>query len=60
MNYLHPKLFQNKEWGTANVRKATLDDLKNNRVYQLEPLNDIDTFDDIKDYDVFKPYLTKS
>jgi hypothetical protein len=59
MNYLHPKLFQNKEWGTANVRKATLDDLKNHRVYQLELLNDIDTFDDIKDYDVFKPYFIK-
>lgn len=59
MKKLHEKVFQNKDWGTETVRQDTLSDLKDNTVHLLETLNDIDVFDDIKDYDIFKPYLTK-
>jgi len=57
MKTLHPKIFEHKEWGTDTVRKDTLNDLKTKKVALLEPLNDIDVFDDVKDYDIFKPYL---
>lgn len=60
MKKLHEKVFTNKDWGTETVRKDTLSDLKNNKVSLLETLNDIDVFEDIKDYEVFKPYLTKT
>ena len=59
MKTIKPEIFQNKEWGTSTVRAATLADLKDEKVVLLEPLNDIDVFDDIKDYEVFKPYLIK-
>lgn len=59
MKTIKPEVFQNKEWGTSTVRAATLADLKDEKVALLEPLNDIDVFDDIKDYEVFKPYLIK-
>ena len=47
----HPAIFKNKEWGTSSVRKDTLEDLKNNKVYLLNELNDIDVYDDLKKYD---------
>ncbi len=56
MNTLHPKLFKNKSWGTETVRKDTLNDLKNETVFLLEELNDIDTFEDIKPYDELKQF----
>lgn len=59
MKTIKQDIFQNKEWGTSTVRAATLADLKEEKVALLEPLNDIDVFDDIKDYEVFKPYLIK-
>ncbi|MGB0895890.1 MAG: TIGR04282 family arsenosugar biosynthesis glycosyltransferase [Flavobacteriaceae bacterium] len=58
MKKLHPKLFKHKNWGTDTVRAATLHDLKTKKVAQLELLNDIDVYEDIKDYAIFKPYLT--
>jgi len=57
MKALLPNIFENKDWGTETVRKDTLNDLKAQRVALLESLNDIDVFDDVKDYDIFKPYL---
>lgn len=60
MNQLHESVFKNKEWGTETVRKDTLNDLKNKKVSLLETLNDIDIFDDIKEYEIFQPYLTKN
>lgn len=47
----HPLIFQNKEWGTSSVRKDTLDDLKNNSVFLLPELNDIDLYEDLKRHD---------
>lgn len=45
---LIPSLFSNKKWGESSVLKATLGDLKNYNVQLIEPLNDIDTFEDLK------------
>nr|WP_321232126.1 TIGR04282 family arsenosugar biosynthesis glycosyltransferase [uncultured Psychroserpens sp.] len=53
---LHPKIFQNKAWGTETVRHDTLNDLQNSNVYVLKELNDIDTFDDMKHYNQLKPF----
>ena len=43
-----PALFCNKQWGNATVLEDTLIDLKSSSVFLLEPLNDIDTFEDLK------------
>ena len=43
-----PALFYYKQWGSATVLKDTLNDLKSSSVFLLEPLNDIDTFQDLK------------
>ena len=47
----HSAIFKNKEWGTSSVRKDTLNDLKNNKVFLLNELNDIDLYDDLKKHD---------
>ena len=47
----HPAVFKNKEWGTASVRKDTLVDLKDNTVFFLDELNDIDLYDDLKKHE---------
>ena len=41
-------LFCNKQWGSATLLEDTLNDLKSSSVFLLEPLNDIDTFEDLK------------
>ena len=51
MKTLHPNIFENKEWGTETVGEDTLKDLQNNNIYQLEELNDIDLYEDLKKYD---------
>ena len=38
MKTLYKDVFQNKEWGTASVRKDTLKNLKNNTVFLLDCL----------------------
>lgn len=53
---IHQNIFKNKDWGTSSVREATLNDLINNNIYLLKELNDIDTFDDIKQYEQLKSY----
>lgn len=57
MTTLLPNIFENKNWGTDTVRAATLNNLKTKKVALLETLNDIDFYDDVKDYAIFKPYL---
>lgn len=52
-----PRLFENKEWGQETVLSATLKDLENERHKLLEIKNDIDLYDDIKDIEVFQPFL---
>lgn len=43
-----PAIFQNKDWGTDSVFKATMKDLKGQKVCLLDTLNDIDTFEDLE------------
>ena len=57
MKKLYSQIFKNKKWGTASVRKNTLQDLKNESVFLLEELNDIDTYDDIKNISEFKKFI---
>jgi len=58
MKTLHANLFENKSWGTATVLNDSLKNLENKSVHLLEELNDIDTFEDIKDYPQFKTQYT--
>ena len=57
MNSLEKKVFKNKDWGTATVRKDTLEDLKDKKVFLLAPLNDVDIFEDIEHHPAFKQFL---
>jgi uncharacterized protein len=49
MNYLHPIVFKNKNWGSNSVLTETLQDLKMSGLsfWQLETLNDIDRAEDL-------------
>ena len=57
MKTLQPHIFENKQWGTETVRKDTLQDLSDKKIKQLAVLNDIDVFEDVEKYDIFKPYF---
>ena len=57
MKKLQSNIFENKHWGTDTVRATTLNDLRSQKVAQLEVLNDIDIYEDAKHYTAFKPYL---
>ncbi|MCK0114610.1 TIGR04282 family arsenosugar biosynthesis glycosyltransferase [Gelidibacter sp. F63206] len=59
MKNLYPKVFQNKAWGTSSILNSTLQDLQNCSVYLLKELNDIDTFEDMRDYEQLKKFYTK-
>ena len=48
LNFIIPKIFNQKQWSTSSVLKETLSDLKEFNVNLLEPLNDIDTYEDLK------------
>ncbi|MEM8928275.1 MAG: TIGR04282 family arsenosugar biosynthesis glycosyltransferase [Bacteroidota bacterium] len=57
MKKLNAVIFQNKDWGTSTVLKATLNDL-NNENYLLLPLrNDVDHYEDIQHIEAFQPFL---
>lgn len=57
MKSLNSEVFKNKEWGTSNVLKETLNDLKDKDVRLLETRNDIDLLDDIKDHEAFQKFI---
>ena len=57
MNSLEEKVFKNKEWGTETVRKDTLEDLKDKKVFLLGELNDVDVFEDIEHHPAFQAFL---
>ena len=57
MNSLEEKVFKNKDWGTETVRKDTLEDLKDKKVFLLGELNDVDVFEDIKHHPAFQIFL---
>ncbi|EAS20291.1 conserved hypothetical protein [Flavobacteria bacterium BBFL7] len=50
-------VFSNKEWGTETVQAETLKDLKNLNYTLLEPRNDVDFYEDIKDVPAFQHFL---
>jgi hypothetical protein len=57
MKQLHPYIFENKAWGTETVLENTLSDLKHLNVFQLEELNDIDTFEDLKNHKILNELI---
>ena len=57
MNSLEEKVFKNKDWGTETVRKDTLEDLKDKKVFLLGELNDVDVFKDIEHHPAFQTFL---
>ncbi|MGV6827819.1 MAG: TIGR04282 family arsenosugar biosynthesis glycosyltransferase [Flavobacteriales bacterium] len=59
MKTLYPKVFKNKDWGTETVQKNTLHDLQNETVFLLEELNDIDTYEDMKENTELKKLIKK-
>ena len=50
MKMMYESVFKNKTWGTETILTMTLNDLQDCDVDLLEELNDIDTFEDIKNY----------
>ena len=50
LKFLTSKVFKNKAWGSNTVLQATLQDLKNHQIIQLEPRNDIDRFEDLEQH----------
>ena len=57
MNSLEEKMFKNKDWGTETVRKDTLEDLKDKKVFLLGELNDVDVFEDIEHHPAFQTFI---
>ena len=53
---MHQEVFEHKPWSQSNLLKETLQELHNNHVSvsTLEPLNDIDTFEDLEASDFYK------
>jgi len=47
---LHPEIFKNKKWGTETIFQETMQGLNNVDVHLLVELNDIDTYDDLKQH----------
>ena len=47
---LHHEIFMNKKWGTETIFQETMQDLNNVDVHLLVELNDIDTYDDLKQH----------
>jgi len=60
MKQLNSKIFRKKDWGTETVRESTIADLQNHSIFLLKELNDIDTFEDMKDYEELRRYYNKS
>ena len=54
---MHATVFKNKEWGTATVRRDTLNNLQKVTVHLLEELNDVDVFEDIENHSAFQQFL---
>lgn len=61
MSKLHDCIFENKAWSTSNLLEETLTGLeqKKIKVSLIETLNDIDTFEDLKQYPKFLKLISK-
>lgn len=51
MKNLQPHIFENKIWGTETVLQDTKANLHNSKLHLLKELNDIDTFEDMQQYE---------
>lgn len=58
MKQLHPKIFTNKSWGSANVLEETLKDIGSEKHLLLPQRNDIDYFEDMKHIPEFLSIVT--
>ena len=47
---MYSEIFNNKNWGTETIFQETMQDLNNVDVHLLVELNDIDTYDDLKQH----------
>ena len=54
---MHPKIFDNKRWGSSSVRKDTLKNLEKVDVHLLPVLNDVDVIEDIEHHPAFTKFL---
>lgn len=54
---MHPKIFDNKKWGSSTVREDTLKNLEKVDVHLLPILNDVDVIEDIEHHPAFTKFL---
>ncbi|PKG49988.1 TIGR04282 family arsenosugar biosynthesis glycosyltransferase [Olleya sp. 1-3] len=57
MKTLYKDVFENKNWGTETVFDDTIKNLKNESVFLLEQLNDVDTYEDIENNHTLKALI---
>lgn len=57
MKTLYKDVFENKNWGTETVFEDTIKNLKNESVFLLEQLNDVDTYEDIENNHALKALI---
>ena len=57
MKFFNPEVFYDKEWGTNTVLNKTLETLENRKTKLLQPKNDVDNYNDIKNIEAFQPFL---
>ncbi|MDX1279134.1 TIGR04282 family arsenosugar biosynthesis glycosyltransferase [Oceanihabitans sediminis] len=60
MKTLNEAIFKDKKWSTSSVFKDTLKDLYKLKIHQLEVLNDIDTFEDMKNNTTLKNLISNN
>ena len=53
LKQVYPEIFKNKPWGTDEVLKLTLQDLKSKTIALLALKNDIDYVEDLEDFPMF-------
>lgn len=52
-----PSVFENKNWGTDSVFKATIENVTDKKVFLTQELNDIDVVEDVQNHPVLKSFL---
>ncbi|WP_297707180.1 TIGR04282 family arsenosugar biosynthesis glycosyltransferase [uncultured Eudoraea sp.] len=57
MKALNNDIFLNKNWGTETVLEDTLNDLNHKKVKLLQIKNDIDVYEDLKEFDIFQSFV---
>ncbi|MGB5204559.1 TIGR04282 family arsenosugar biosynthesis glycosyltransferase [Eudoraea sp.] len=57
MKTLNKEIFLNKNWGTETVLEDTLNNLNHKKVKLLQIKNDIDVYEDLKEFDVFESFV---